>query len=96
MPIKLPLSAILSVRLHIEKPPSSDGMMTKCVCPGAALALIDAVYLPLHLPGVSFKTVGYGMPRVSLLICIHITHNMNSYLDTRWATKSLQTTWMPM
>ncbi|KAJ3487874.1 hypothetical protein NLI96_g3231 [Meripilus lineatus] len=31
---------------------------------GAALALIDAVYLPLHLPGVSFKTVGYGMPRV--------------------------------
>ncbi|KAL0953903.1 hypothetical protein HGRIS_005070 [Hohenbuehelia grisea] len=31
---------------------------------GAALALLDAVYLPLHLPGVSFKTVGYGMPRV--------------------------------
>ncbi|KAI5123194.1 hypothetical protein M0805_003961 [Coniferiporia weirii] len=32
---------------------------------GAALALLDAVYLPLHLPsGTSFKTVVYGMPRV--------------------------------
>ncbi|KIJ29741.1 hypothetical protein M422DRAFT_106479, partial [Sphaerobolus stellatus SS14] len=32
---------------------------------GAALALIDALYLPLHLPsGTKFKMVGYGMPRV--------------------------------
>ena len=32
---------------------------------GAALALLDAVYLPLHLPaGTTFRTVGYGMPRV--------------------------------
>lgn len=32
---------------------------------GAALALIDSVYLPLHLPaGTTFKTVGLGMPRV--------------------------------
>jgi hypothetical protein len=32
---------------------------------GAALALIDAVYLPLHLPSTTrFKMVGYGMPRV--------------------------------
>lgn len=31
---------------------------------GAAIALLDAVYLPLHLPGVIFKTVTYGMPRV--------------------------------
>ena len=32
---------------------------------GAALALLDSVYLPLHLPGdTSFRTVGYGMPRV--------------------------------
>lgn len=31
---------------------------------GAAIALIDAVYLPLHLPGVTFTTIGYGMPRV--------------------------------
>ncbi|THH12072.1 hypothetical protein EW145_g246 [Phellinidium pouzarii] len=35
---------------------------------GAALALLDAVYLPLHLPtGTSFKTVTYGMPRVGNL-----------------------------
>ncbi|TFK69118.1 lipase class 3 family protein [Pluteus cervinus] len=31
---------------------------------GAALALLDAVYLPLHISGVSFSFVGYGMPRV--------------------------------
>ena len=31
---------------------------------GAALSLLDSVYLPLHLPGVTFKTFGYGMPRV--------------------------------
>lgn len=32
---------------------------------GAALALLDTVYLPLHLPsGTRVRTVGYGMPRV--------------------------------
>ncbi|KAI0825734.1 lipase [Irpex lacteus] len=31
---------------------------------GAAIALIDSVYLPLHLPGVNFKSVLYGLPRV--------------------------------
>lgn len=32
---------------------------------GAALALLDAVYLPLHLPAItSLRMVGYGMPRV--------------------------------
>ncbi|EIW75197.1 alpha beta-hydrolase [Coniophora puteana RWD-64-598 SS2] len=32
---------------------------------GAALSLLDSVYLPLHLPsGTTFKTVNYGLPRV--------------------------------
>ncbi|TCD68029.1 hypothetical protein EIP91_011640 [Steccherinum ochraceum] len=32
---------------------------------GAALSLLDAVYLPLHLPeSTTFKTVVYGLPRV--------------------------------
>ncbi|KAI0825738.1 lipase [Irpex lacteus] len=31
---------------------------------GAALSLLDAVYLPLHLPGVNFKSILYGLPRV--------------------------------
>lgn len=31
---------------------------------GAAIALLDAVYLPLHISGVTFKTVAYGLPRV--------------------------------
>ncbi|KAF8814002.1 hypothetical protein BYT27DRAFT_7083008, partial [Phlegmacium glaucopus] len=26
--------------------------------------LLDGVYLPLHISGVSFKMIGYGMPRV--------------------------------
>lgn len=32
---------------------------------GAALSLLDAIFLPLHLPaGTQFKYVGYGLPRV--------------------------------
>ncbi|KAI0792242.1 lipase [Abortiporus biennis] len=31
---------------------------------GGAIALLDSVFLPLHISGVSFKTVTYGMPRV--------------------------------
>ncbi|KAF8651855.1 hypothetical protein AX16_004629 [Volvariella volvacea WC 439] len=31
---------------------------------GAAIALLDGVYLPLHISGVSFRVIGYGMPRV--------------------------------
>jgi hypothetical protein len=31
---------------------------------GAAVALLDAVYLQLQLPSVQIKTFGYGMPRV--------------------------------
>jgi len=31
---------------------------------GAAIALLDGVYLPLHISGVTFRTIGYGMPRV--------------------------------
>lgn len=35
---------------------------------GAALSLIDAVYLPLHLPSsISFTTVAYGLPRVRFI-----------------------------
>ena len=31
---------------------------------GAAIALLNGVYLPLHINGVSFKVITYGMPRV--------------------------------
>lgn len=32
---------------------------------GAAISLLDAVYLPLHLPSeTQFKYIGYGLPRV--------------------------------
>lgn len=33
---------------------------------GAALSLLESVYLPLFLPkGTTFKMIGYGLPRVS-------------------------------
>jgi len=31
---------------------------------GAALSLLESVYLPLFVPDVTFKMIGYGMPRV--------------------------------
>ncbi|KAJ6540476.1 hypothetical protein B0H19DRAFT_1036330, partial [Mycena capillaripes] len=31
---------------------------------GGAIALIDSVYLPLHITGVTFQTIVYGLPRV--------------------------------
>ncbi|KAF8997851.1 lipase class 3 family protein [Cyathus striatus] len=31
---------------------------------GAALALLDSVFLPLQIPNATFATIGYGMPRV--------------------------------
>ncbi|KAF9518115.1 hypothetical protein BS47DRAFT_375650 [Hydnum rufescens UP504] len=31
---------------------------------GGAIALLDAVYLPLHLPGFTFSTSVFGLPRV--------------------------------
>ncbi|KAK7012337.1 lipase [Favolaschia claudopus] len=31
---------------------------------GGALALLESVFLPLHLPEVTFQTIVYGMPRV--------------------------------
>ncbi|KAI0831964.1 lipase [Trametes gibbosa] len=31
---------------------------------GAAIALLDALFLPLHIPGATVRYVGYGLPRV--------------------------------
>ncbi|KAJ7132292.1 lipase [Mycena epipterygia] len=31
---------------------------------GAAISLLDSVYLPLHITGVTFQSVLYGLPRV--------------------------------
>ncbi|KAG6872904.1 hypothetical protein C0995_005310 [Termitomyces sp. Mi166 len=31
---------------------------------GAAIALLDGLFLPLHIPDVNVKVIGYGMPRV--------------------------------
>ncbi|KZP15655.1 alpha/beta-hydrolase [Athelia psychrophila] len=52
---------------------------------GAAISLLDSVYLPLHLPsGTTFKTVVYGLPRVGnqafadyVDANLHLTHINN-------------------
>ncbi|KAF8637491.1 hypothetical protein AX17_002795 [Amanita inopinata Kibby_2008] len=51
---------------------------------GAAIALLDSVYLPLHLSGISFTTITYGMPRVGnkafadyVDAHVHLTHVNN-------------------
>ncbi|KAF7986533.1 hypothetical protein HWV62_26246 [Athelia sp. TMB] len=52
---------------------------------GAAIALLDSVYLPLHLPSsTTFKTVVYGLPRVGnqafanyVDANLHLTHINN-------------------
>ncbi|KAF5352827.1 hypothetical protein D9756_006169 [Leucocoprinus leucothites] len=31
---------------------------------GGAIALLDGIYLPLHISGVTFRTIAYGCPRV--------------------------------
>ena len=31
---------------------------------GAAISLLDAVFLPLHIPGLTVTYYGYGLPRV--------------------------------
>lgn len=59
---------------------------------GAALALLDSIYLPLHLPSsTTFMTVTYGMPRVSDLLSPLRTSFLNSI---RWVTKILRITSM--
>lgn len=52
---------------------------------GAALSLLDSVYLPLHLPsGTTFSTILYGLPRVGnqafadyVDANLHVTHINN-------------------
>ncbi|KAF9528105.1 lipase [Crepidotus variabilis] len=46
---------------------------------GAAIALLDAVYLPLHISGVTWKFVGYGMPRVG-------NQDFANYVDSKLGT----------
>ena len=46
---------------------------------GAAIALLDSVYLPLHIPGVTFKTVVFGLPRVCAIFS-YVTLIYNSSL----------------
>lgn len=43
---------------------------------GAAIGLLDAVFLPLHISGITTRFVGYGMPRVG-------NQEFADYVDSR-------------
>nr|BAL02936.1 lipase class 3 family protein [Pholiota nameko] len=57
-------TAILSAVQSTIKTHSATAVTVVGHSLGAAIALLDGVYLPLHISGVSFKTIGYGLPRV--------------------------------
>ncbi|KAG6332031.1 hypothetical protein ID866_7058 [Astraeus odoratus] len=78
-------TAVLSaVQTAMSKYESTDVTMVGHSL-GAAISLLDSVYLPLHLPaGTSFKTIGYGLPRVGnqafadyVDAHLHLTHINN-------------------
>ena len=64
-------------------------------CIGAAIALLDAVYLPLHISGVSFKMIGYGMPRVCAIFRNH-PNPIDISMLFRLEIKRLQITLTPI
>jgi hypothetical protein len=56
---------ILAAVLTLLEQHSASSVVVTGHSLGAALALLDSVYLPLHLPeGTSVSMIGYGMPRV--------------------------------
>jgi predicted lipase len=51
----------------VQRTLSAQGVSTVTVVGhslGSALALLDGLFLRLHLPGVTVKVIGYAMPRV--------------------------------
>jgi len=44
---------------------------------GAALALLDSVYLPIWIPNASFQVITFGMPRVG-------NQAFANYIDANW------------
>ncbi|KAM5535323.1 hypothetical protein V8D89_011008 [Ganoderma adspersum] len=49
---------------------------------GAAIGLLDAVYLPLHIPNITTRFVGYGLPRVG-------NQHFADYVDAQRPTLSV-------
>lgn len=48
-------------------------------CIGGAIALLDGIYLSLHISGVSFRTIGYGLPRVCFMLPSNHPINLDKY-----------------
>ena len=37
---------------------------------GSAISLLDAIFLPLHIPGITVTHYGYGLPRVCIILSL--------------------------
>ena len=64
---------------------------------GAAIALLDVMYFPLHISGVSFRMIGYGMPRVCVMF--RQSHSISTYIFHscfRWEIERLQNMLTPI
>lgn len=45
---------------------------------GSALALLETIFLQLHLPGIPIQHIGYGTPRVRVLVRPHRVSSFTS------------------
>ncbi|KAJ7639216.1 lipase class 3 family protein [Roridomyces roridus] len=57
-------SVLAAVQTAIAKWPSVNTVTLVGHSLGGALALLDSVYLPLHLPNLHYKGIMFGLPRV--------------------------------
>ena len=69
-------------------------MRTNCI--GAAIALLDAVYLPLHISGVSFRMIGYGMPRVCAIFRQSTQSRLIFHSCSGWESRFRKLYWRPL
>lgn len=62
---KTAVTILNAVQQTLTAHPESNTVTTVGHSLGGALALLDGLFLPLHLPpGIRFYTVAYGLPRV--------------------------------
>ena len=90
----IPLVGLLKSRLLFPLLRSTILIIPLSKLEGAAIALLDAVYLPLHLPSnVTVRYVGYASPRVSNSASVYALRT-RTQVDSfcRSATRRSQTT----
>ena len=64
---------------------------------GAAISLLDAIFLPLHIPGLTVTYYGYGLPRVRIIVKVSRARTLENliHLSRRSEIKTSPITSMP-